>query len=325
MPLHLPLNEYSISQGSGCEAGIHSMYEIVDDENTHGIIQVDANNAFNTINRKVLLHNIWYLCPEIATYVYNCYQQPARLFVTEGFEISSAEGTTQGDPIAMPGYAISLIPLMSAISSPNIKHVAFADDLTGGGTIKRLRLWWESVLAVGPSLGYYVNPKKYWLIVKSKYLNESLIEFKNSGLNITCDGRKHLGAAIGSEKYRSEYVESLITKWVTEINVLSEIAKIEPHSAYSAFIHGHQHKYTYFLRTIPNISNQLKVLDDAIDRFIKSLLMNYECNSFERELLSLPAKMGGLGIIMPSKISDIQFAASKQITRCHRTENFVGY
>ena len=53
------------------------------------------------------------------------------------------------------------------------------------------------------------------------------------------------------------------------------------------------------LRTIPNISNQLKVLDDAIDRFIKSLLMNYECNSFERELLSLPAKMGGLGIILP--------------------------
>ena len=92
----------------------------------------------------------------------------------------------------MPGYAISLIPLMSAISSPDIKHVAFADDLTGGGTIKRLRLWWESVLAVGPSLGYYVNPKKSWLIVKSKYLNESLIEFKNSGLNITCDGSRTL-------------------------------------------------------------------------------------------------------------------------------------
>ena len=105
------------------------------------------------------------------------------------------------------------------------------------------------------------------------YVNESLIEFKNSGLNITCDGRKHLGAAIGSEKYRSEYVESLINNWVTEINLLSEIAKIEPHVAYSAFIHRHQHKYMHFLRTIPNISNQLKFLDDAIDRFIRSSLM----------------------------------------------------
>ena len=61
--------------------------------------------------------------------------------------------------------------------------------------------------------------------------------------------------------------------------------------------------------------NRVKVLGDAIDRFIKSLLMNYECNSFEREFLSLPAKLGGLGIIIPSKISDIQIAASKQITR----------
>ena len=40
-----------VGQESGCEAGIHSMSEIFDDENTHGIIQVDANNAFNTINR----------------------------------------------------------------------------------------------------------------------------------------------------------------------------------------------------------------------------------------------------------------------------------
>ena len=94
-------------------------------ENTHGIIQVDA---FNTINRKVVLHNIWYLCPEIATYVLQLLpKKSARLFVTGGFEISSAEGTTQGDPIVMPGYAISLTPLTSAISSPDIKHVAFAE------------------------------------------------------------------------------------------------------------------------------------------------------------------------------------------------------
>ena len=54
-------------QESVCEAGIHAMHEIFNDENTHGIIQVDANNAFNTINRKSFMHNIKVICPEIAT------------------------------------------------------------------------------------------------------------------------------------------------------------------------------------------------------------------------------------------------------------------
>ena len=60
-------------QQSGCEAGIHAMHDIYQDENTHGIIQVDANNAFNTINRKMFIHNIKIICPEIAMFVQNCY------------------------------------------------------------------------------------------------------------------------------------------------------------------------------------------------------------------------------------------------------------
>ena len=45
--------QMSVGQAGGCEAGVHAMVEIFQDEETHGIIQVDANNAFNTINRNV--------------------------------------------------------------------------------------------------------------------------------------------------------------------------------------------------------------------------------------------------------------------------------
>ena len=57
------------------------------------ILLVDAANAFNSVNRKVLLHNIQYLCPVLAIYTISCYQSPSRLFVQGGKEISSAEGS----------------------------------------------------------------------------------------------------------------------------------------------------------------------------------------------------------------------------------------
>ena len=96
----------------------------------------------------------------MATYVHNCYQTSSRLFVLGGKEIESDEGTTQGDPMAMPIYAIGITPLLNIIKdeaniSSRVRHVAFADDLAGGGSLKELRSWWENVNKFGPLLGYY--------------------------------------------------------------------------------------------------------------------------------------------------------------------------
>ena len=52
-----------VGQEGGCEAGVHAMHDLYQEEDTHGIIQVDANNAFNVINRQVFLHNIKVICP----------------------------------------------------------------------------------------------------------------------------------------------------------------------------------------------------------------------------------------------------------------------
>ena len=82
-------------QRSGCEAAAHAMTQAFDQDDSEAIL-VDAANALNSINRKVLLPNIQYLCPVLAIYTINCYQSHSRLFVQGGKEISSAEGTTQG-------------------------------------------------------------------------------------------------------------------------------------------------------------------------------------------------------------------------------------
>ena len=64
------------------------------------VLLTDAEIAFNSKNRKVMLHNLKFICPIIATYILNCYATPSRLFIASGGEILSIEGTTQGDPTA---------------------------------------------------------------------------------------------------------------------------------------------------------------------------------------------------------------------------------
>ena len=100
-------------QQSGCEAAVHPMTEIFKQDDTDALLLIDASNAFNALNREVLLHNIAYVCPSVKTYIRNCYCTLSRLFVCGGSEIESAVGTTQGDPWAMPVYSIGITLLLN--------------------------------------------------------------------------------------------------------------------------------------------------------------------------------------------------------------------
>ena len=51
-------------QKSGAEIAIRAATELFEDDASHGILQIDANNAFNSLNRKEALHNLRILCPE---------------------------------------------------------------------------------------------------------------------------------------------------------------------------------------------------------------------------------------------------------------------
>ena len=84
-------------QRAGCETAVHALSSNFNGD-SDAVLFVDADIAFNRINRKVKLHNIHIFCPIIATHVINSYHQEARLYITEGREITSAEETTQGEP-----------------------------------------------------------------------------------------------------------------------------------------------------------------------------------------------------------------------------------
>ena len=223
-------------------------------------------------------------------------------------------------------YAIGIIPLMSAIigftidenvsiRTEKVKQAAFADDLTGAGKLSALRLWWDAIIEIGQFVGYHAKPSKSWLIVKEEYINLANSVFDRAGINITSRGKRHLGAVLGSEEFKEEYVNEKIDEWISEIEQLAEIAQIEPHAAYAAYVHGYQHKFTFIMRTIPDIEDLFKRLDDVITNKLIKNLLNRECTENERKLFALPVKLGGLAISIPSEICKIQYTNSVAVTK----------
>ena len=95
---------------SGCEAAVHAMSKLFNDENILGVLLIDAANAFNSLKRNVAMHNINYVCPAIATILNNCYRKPTHLIISGEGEITSQEGTTQGDPLGMAMFALAMGP-----------------------------------------------------------------------------------------------------------------------------------------------------------------------------------------------------------------------
>ena len=51
--------------------------------------------------------------------------------------------------------------------------------------------------------------------------------FANSIVNITAEGKTHLGAFIGSMKYRDEYVKDLVKDWSNQFTTSSTVAETQ--------------------------------------------------------------------------------------------------
>ena len=177
-------------QKSGSEASINAMHTISKADETDGVLLIDASNAFNALNRQEALHNFRVQCPIVATYAIDTYRLSARLSVTGGKENLSTEGTTQGNPLAMGLYALSIQPLITSLRGAcKIKQCSFADDASGASPVAEIKKWWNTLSAIGPDFGYY--PKWQEML---DYHQASVKEaFKETAIKVTVQGQRHFG------------------------------------------------------------------------------------------------------------------------------------
>ena len=134
--------------------------------------------------------------------------------------------------------------------------------------------------------------------------------YSTPSINVTTGGKRHLGASLGTDEFTMQHMNEKVSSWLIQLENLNKIAESNPQVAYSAYINSFQHKFTYFMRTIPNISS---TLDFLASTFLPTLFGTMITKT-DRDLYSLPTILGGLGISVLPEITEDHYKNSKRIT-----------
>ena len=310
---------------AGIEAAVHAMQNMHEEESTEGILLVDASNAFNNLNRQAALHNVQRLCPLLATTLANCYQSPARLFVTGDGEIASREGTTQGDPLSMAFYAIATLPIINHLRAEHdmVRQIWYADDSGAVGRLQQLRDWWEELVRIGRGYGYYPNATKTLLLVKPGHAALANDIFDGTGVQVATEGAKYLGSAIGTDAFITTTVHEHADNWRRELQRLTQLAKTEPHAAHAALTHGLRGRWTYVMRTLAMPETDQLALDAAVVELLSTLTgRGTPLHDDELALLQLPCRLGGIGVPSFKSMACRELSASQAMT-CHQVDEII--
>ena len=109
---------------AGMEGAMHHMRSLWDthenDENDWGVLLIDARNAFNEGNRKMMACIVRHEWPSGSRFLFNMHRHHSVLVMrgetaSKTVILHSKEGVTQGCPLSMVGYAILMLPMMQLL------------------------------------------------------------------------------------------------------------------------------------------------------------------------------------------------------------------
>ena len=126
--------------GEGSSRELGALELLTQDAEPSGTTLVDARNGFNKLSRLAMLWTVRHRWPAGVRFAFNCYRHWAQLLLRQPGEppvtILSREGVTQGDPLSMVLYGITIAPLAEELRAADtgILLPFYADDTAFGGS-----------------------------------------------------------------------------------------------------------------------------------------------------------------------------------------------
>ena len=303
---------------SGCQIGARGAQCAFDAK--QAVSAFNVVNAFNTEDRQSTFAGVSSRAPRMLRYYVWAYGRETPLLWHGHLAGMSATGVKQGDPARPLYFAVSTYPLFCSIRDAvertvtehfplmpsHVGVTAICDDLTVASDPQLALLVSEVVqrkfaesgrrLNI-PKCRILVHPDSAHLVVWPKAWRPGLC----ATLPVVTTGMKLLGAPIGTEVFRRDFVEQKVLKAAASVPALEHLA---PSATWSMLRYCVNERINYLAQVteFPLVQESLARMDAVIDQAIlraaglpcmppDSLSYLTTCT-----LRSLPTALGGLGI-----------------------------
>ncbi|GJW41336.1 putative reverse transcriptase domain-containing protein [Tanacetum coccineum] len=295
--------QFGVGVPEGGEAIIHAINCLVEDRGDDvglSMLLVDFQNAFNLVDRTIMLEEVRLRCPAISRWVEFCYSSPARLYYEEYF-LWSCQGVQQGDPLGPLLFSLVLHPLICKIrDSFNLfLHAWYLDDGTIVGDTLVVGKVLELITEDGPRCGLHLNIDKTELFWPKEDPRSRLEGVFPPNISRPLHGVKLLGGPVSVD---ADFSSALVMKRVSKtIGILDTVAKINDPQCELLLIRAPSSFDIVALGS---------TFDDALCMFNNAMGIDFLSNSREVAAPKLMKKMTDINFTQVTKDVESSFCLS---------------
>ena len=128
------------------------------------------------------------------------------------------ENVTQGDPLTIIAYGISVPPFIRELQGahPWVTQPWYSDDAGAGGKFTNIMEHLRDLQARGLAQGYYPEPTKSILVVAPGNVARAEEHFRGLGIRVVT-GHRYLGGYIGDKEAEERWLAEKIKGWTESV------------------------------------------------------------------------------------------------------------
>ena len=287
-------------------------------ESMPAMVAVDFSNAYNAASRAKMIAQVQSKHPRLSRFARYCYSRPSKLKVLHqgrvAYEISSREGSHQGDPLGGHFHSLSNEEFMKSLLDldPDLAVSWIIDDLTVSGTFASLHKVIEHIELHGAPFGLFPNHAKCRFFSPAHaaaptynpdcgpehHPRRKLTDF---GIQLSPNGiDKLLGAPIGTPDHEQERATAITAKLMQPTAHLHKLG--DPQLEYCALRYCMATRPLHLARALPpdRLTGAHTIWEAATKRELERILSvptdKAQLSHSDWRLAKLPVKHGGSGI-----------------------------